>query len=177
MPCTTAATTTNGATVLSRALERYFSDPRKFTILHLLTTASDQKRTISLRLIEWYVTDYSRYVIPNATTVAEYADNLNIYTRKMFDPFRRGKQQRLRCGDVEVQTTVGQMNFFRWFIESGLWDDVNRRASDLLAQMSTHPEKKAKQSASQVSKTVAEKVAGTPGPLQPYQFSTLLDFD
>jgi hypothetical protein len=50
-----------------------------FTIQH---HQPDQKRTISLRLIEWYVTDCVRYVVPNKV-VSEYADNLNIYSKNV----------------------------------------------------------------------------------------------
>lgn len=120
-----------------------------FKILQFVTSPADQKRTISLRLIEWYVTDCVRYVVPNKKVVSEYADNLNIYTRKMFDPFRRGKQRCIQCGDLELHTTIGQMNFFKWFIESKLWETVTSDALSLSQLMALHPEAKYKQ----VSKT------------------------
>jgi hypothetical protein len=69
---------------------------------------------------EWYVTDCVRYVVPNKTVVSEYADNLNL--SKNSRPVSERKQRCIQCGDLELHTTIGQMNFFKWFIESKLWE-------------------------------------------------------
>jgi hypothetical protein len=142
MPSTTAATTANGASVLSQSLERYYADPYCFSILMTITSPSEHKRAMSLRLIEWYVTECVKHVVPDTSVVAQYADNLNVYTRKMFDPFRRGQHCVLRCGDSELLTTTGQMNFFRWFIEAGLWQRVQLNAEELSLRMASHAEHK-----------------------------------
>jgi hypothetical protein len=88
----------------------------------------------------------------------------------MFDPFRRGKQRCIQCGDLELHTTIGQMNFFKWFIESKLWEKVNLEATPLSKLMALHPETKYKL----VSKTKSAKVTDEkPKPI----FSGVLVFD
>jgi hypothetical protein len=111
-------------------------------------------------------------VIPDPTVVAEYADNMSIYTRKMFDPFRRGDQYVLECGDARLSTTVGQMNFFRWFIESGLWQKVNLNQGELAARMAAHAEVKALKGARQSTKADLQ-----PRDSAPHVYTSMLVFD
>jgi hypothetical protein len=46
--------------------------------------------------------------------------------------------------DSEIYTTVGKMNFFKWFIESKLWDKISTEGNDLSQLMALHPEHKYK---------------------------------
>lgn len=81
---------------------------------------------ISLRLIDWLVTNYAKkYNISYLTKKGNrhvivylaYKSHLKAYSKKMFDPFCRWKRiQFLGLKD----TTVGQLNFFEWAIQ----DDV-----------------------------------------------------
>jgi hypothetical protein len=86
---------------------------------------------ISLRLIDWFVTNYSKnynVVIPrpvkigNKTTVEyfnvyqSYRDQLKAYTKQWFDPFRR----RSRIEFMGITTTIGQLAFFRWAIQNNI---------------------------------------------------------
>lgn len=78
---------------------------------------------ISLRLIDWFVTNYAKkfntafmsdgkYVI----VYPSYKSHLKAYSKKMFDPFCRCK----RIKFAGLETTVGQLNFFEWIISDGI---------------------------------------------------------
>jgi hypothetical protein len=54
-----------------------------------------------------------------------YKRELNAYSKRLFDPFcRRERIQFEARGQTPFVTTVGQLNFFRWFIEKDIYDYV-----------------------------------------------------
>lgn len=82
---------------------------------------------LSLRLIDWFVTNYAKkynisYMAGDRHVVVylSYKSHLKAYSKKMFDPFCRWK--RIKFHDME--TTVGQLNFFEWAIQDGVLDYI-----------------------------------------------------
>lgn len=85
---------------------------------------------ISLRLLDWFVTNYSKknninYLLKkknkniNFIVYLDYKSQLKAYSKKQFDPFcRRERISLLDNNDNEIITTVGQLNFFRWAIDN-----------------------------------------------------------
>ena len=102
-------------------LEKFYSDTSNF---NRVKDILDGKSKISLRLIDWFVTNYSKkYNITYVTKTQQhmivylsYKSHLKAYSKKMFDPFCRWKRIKFH----EMETTVGQLNFFEWAIT----DDV-----------------------------------------------------
>lgn len=94
---------------------------------------------ISLRVIDWFVTNYSRehdvnYL--NTTTGRnfnvhkEYKIRLKSYTKRQFDPFcRRNRINFYYSEDALVLTTVGQLNFFKWAIENHVLQYIEQHLS------------------------------------------------
>jgi hypothetical protein len=83
---------------------------------------------ISLRLIDYFVTNYAK---KNNTSYMEqnrqflvyfyYKRELNAYSKRLFDPFCRRERILFQArGHEPFVTTVGQLNFFRWAIEKGI---------------------------------------------------------
>jgi hypothetical protein len=84
------------------------------------------KSTISLRLLDWFVTRYSDkhktyYQTPENDRFSvhiSYKAQLKSYKKRYFDPFRRNKKFKYYFGkenkDKKLCTTIGQLNFFRW---------------------------------------------------------------
>ena len=79
---------------------------------------------LSLRIIDWFVTNYSRdfdikYVKRGEmfSVYSDYKNQLKAFSKKMFDPFCR--RERVNIPEIG-ETTIGQMNFFKWAIESGI---------------------------------------------------------
>jgi hypothetical protein len=121
--------------------------------------APDAKSRISLRLVDYFITTYARthdtmYRVERdhdtdlqdgSTGVGKhhylflvypaYKASLRSYSKKNFDPFRRGENITLKFNDEGdfIVTSVGQMNIVRWLIENKVlryieqhFDDVNR---------------------------------------------------
>ena len=93
---------------------------------------------VSLRLVDYFVTNYAKKM--NTSFPAggrpfliyfNYKRELNAYSKRLFDPFCRRERIMFQARGVEpFVTTVGQLNFFRWFIEKHILEYVaeNREA-------------------------------------------------
>jgi hypothetical protein len=79
---------------------------------------------ISLRKLEWFVTNYAKnkhitYTAPNGkmfTVHVAYKSSLDGYSKKLFDPFCRT----VRIEFQGLVTTVAQLNFIKWCIMNGV---------------------------------------------------------
>lgn len=79
---------------------------------------------LSLRRIERYVSKdalaYNICFIDKAGYIFrvynEYKTQQNAYTKRFFDPFCRYERIRLDYTSGKLETTIGQLNFFRWAI-------------------------------------------------------------
>ncbi len=96
------------------------------------------KSNISLRILDWFVTNFSKknninYELvdthnykKNFIVYLDYKSQLKAYSKKNFDPFcRRERISFIDHDNNELITTVGQLNFFRWSIENKILDFVN----------------------------------------------------
>jgi len=100
------------------------------------------KSKISLRVIDWFVTNYSKknnisYILTQDNKIVDNVDNISKYRefivyidyklqlkgyqKKQFDPFcRRSRINYYYAKNKYFVTTVGQLNFFRWAIKNGI---------------------------------------------------------
>jgi hypothetical protein len=98
------------------------------TILPIMTSTNTD---ISIRLIDWFVTNYSKkmnvvYKVSNKeepiVVWQDYKSQLKGWSKKFFDPFCRRERILFKYKDGnqtnEIMTTLGQLNFFRWAIEN-----------------------------------------------------------
>jgi hypothetical protein len=77
---------------------------------------------MSLRLIDWFVTNYAKkynisYIVKKQKFFVynEYKNQLKAYSKKLFDPFCRRERILFQVADITpFETTVGKLNFFRW---------------------------------------------------------------
>lgn len=84
---------------------------------------------ISLRIVDWFATNYAkqRFTVINHPTKGrlkvyhDYKLKLRAYSKKRFDPFCRWERIEIPYKDNRsIQTTIGQLNFFMWAIDSGV---------------------------------------------------------
>ena len=103
---------------------------------------------ISLRSIDWFITNYSKkmnvyyqvYEVGgypslmmgqggvfrgNLNVHQSYKSQLKSYSKKMFDPFCRRGRIAVEIGDQSVETTIGQLNFFRWALQNGVIEYID----------------------------------------------------
>ena len=98
-------------------------------------------KRVSLRLLEFFVTKYC-VVKPVSLSQTkrllhiDYQSRLKTYSKSYFDPFCRGK--RIWMADEqgsEFETTVGQLNFFRFVIEAGIVELVGTHLAEIRCMM------------------------------------------
>ena len=114
--------------LLTSSLQRFYEDPSNANVLESIITG---KSEVSLRLVEWYVANGRMISI-------DYHAQLRAYTRRLFDPFRRSQRTVLSYEDRSFETTLGQMNFFKWLIEEGHWAYLVANKSTLNDTMVEH---------------------------------------
>ena len=114
--------------LLLEALRRFFEIPEN---TQQLKDILEHRRGVSLRNLEWFVTNYSRqtnvtYTTPTGrqfTVHVAYKSSLDGYSKKFFDPFCRTER-------IEFQgftTTIAQLNFIRWCIVNGIVDYITEK--------------------------------------------------
>ena len=109
--------------LLLDSLTRFFDVPEhREQLIDILGHRSG----ISLRNLEWFVTNYSKNQHVTYMTSAgrqftvhvAYKSSLDGYSKKLFDPFCRTE----RIEFHGMTTTVAQLNFIRWCIANGIID-------------------------------------------------------
>jgi hypothetical protein len=101
---------------------------------------------ISLRLIDWFVTNYAKrhnigYVMGGQEFMVymSYKSQLKAYSKKLFDPFcRRERIMFSLPGTEQFVTTVGKLNFFRWAIEKNVIEFLKVNRETVEKEMNSH---------------------------------------
>ncbi len=109
---------------------------------------------ISLRLLNWFSMKYSasmegiEFVGENGKleifhVKISYKARLKAYSKKYFDPFRRGKRFDYCYGENKsIETTLCQLNFFKWLFSFKLIEYVENNYDILVKKMATYEKKK-----------------------------------
>ena len=111
----------NKSALLLTSLERFFDEPKN---QEQLVDILEHRKGISLRKLEWFVTNYAKtkqvtYTAPNGklfTVHVAYKSSLDGYSKKLFDPFCRTERIQFKG----LTTTCAQLNFIRWCIINGI---------------------------------------------------------
>jgi len=164
--------------VLLKSLLRFYNQDPQY--LNILSAVSKQKTIISLREMDYTVTNYSDnnkviYKLKNGNTFNMYLDykcQLRGYSKKCFDPFCR--RQRIFI-DYETKTpifledseindyknnidgivsTIGQLNFFRWAIMNEVVDFCFNNKEAIDNEMELTDKKKLKNQLITKNKTI-----------------------
>ena len=136
---------------------------------------------ISLRIVDWFTTNYAKkyytvYDLPNGNRFKVYLDyklKLRSYSKKKFDPFCRWDRISIPYkNDTHIQTTIGQLNFFKWAFENNVVEyiesnyaaiekDMNSRNSTskrkLVADANTKTRKKREELSVSASKSIKKE--------------------
>lgn len=109
---------------------------------------------ISLRLVDWFVTNYAKahntsYTVSGQEFVVymNYKNQLKAYSKKLFDPFCRRERISFQVpGHEPFLTTVGKLNFFRWAIEKDILTFIKGHQTEIEREMNSTMRELAKQS-------------------------------
>ena len=106
---------------------------------------------ISLRIVDWFVTNYAKkfytiYELPqerNGKSIStrfkvynDYKLKLKAYSKKRFDPFCRWERITIPYNEDNcMETTIGQLNFFKWAIENKIIKYIQENYNDIEKDM------------------------------------------
>ena len=120
---------------------------------NILINILNNKYNISLRIIDWFVTNYCKknniYWVKNNYRFVVYLSyklQLKAYSKKLFDPFCRRERIYFNYdtdNDTDndnkdkkyLITTVGQLNFFKWMIENNIIDYIIKNYENIESDM------------------------------------------
>jgi len=126
--------------LLKKLMEYYNTNNNLDTMLKIINGGSK----ISLRIVDWFATNYAKknytvYPIENDDRFKVYNNyklNLKAYSKRRFDPFCRWKRINIPYRENEfIQTTIGQLNFFKWALENKIIDYIENNYKDIEADM------------------------------------------
>ena len=125
--------------LLMSSLQEFYKDTNN---LKIILDILQGRSKISLRIIDWYVTNYSKKkntnfeldIFKNNTIIKkqfnvyiDYKLQLKGYSKKQFDPFCRRERINFYYNDENyIITTVGQLNFFRWAISNEVIKNIEK---------------------------------------------------
>ena len=114
--------------LLSKLMDYYNNSNNLDNMLNII----NGKSRISLRIVDWFVTNYAKkhftvYDIEKNNTnerfkvYTDYKLKLKAYSKRRFDPFCRWERITIPYkNNTSIQTTIGQLNFFKWALENNV---------------------------------------------------------
>ena len=163
--CTTYNTKTQNGLLLKNLMEFYENKQNLTKMMKIINGGS----RISLRIMDWFATNYSKkyftvYDVQYVNISGEvehtrfkvyndYKLKLKAYSKKLFDPFCRwGKIVVPFDNEKCMETTLGQLNFFKWSIENNIIEYIEKHhkeiEDDMNSRNSTSKRKQVKKSGS-----------------------------
>lgn len=152
---TSRCSQTQNELLLTNLLEFYKKNDHMERLMQIINGESK----VSLRIIDWFVTNFAKknftvYSIPaknRCSTVINGEENmerfkvfhhykleLKAYSKVRFDPFSRRERIMVPyTNDTCLQTTIGQLNFFKWAIENQVLEYIEKNYDEIEADMNS----------------------------------------
>ena len=99
---------------------------------------------ISLRIVDWFVTNYAKkhnttYILDNGerfNVYIQYKLELKAYSKRRFDPFCRWERIPFPYKEDKcIETTIGQLNFFKWTLENKVISYIEEHYKEIESDM------------------------------------------
>lgn len=134
----------NKSTILLHSIDTFYEQENNRDILNQILNKSGG---ISLRNLEWFITNYSKknnlsYKTGDGKIFSvhcAYKSSLDGYSKKLFDPFCRSSKINYVIPGTsdEIHTTVAQLNFIRWCIKNNIIEYIKEHKSKLFNKRET----------------------------------------
>jgi hypothetical protein len=125
----------------------FYKDEKYLTRMLKIITGESK---ISLRIVDWFATNYAKknytlypIVETNGNIIRfkvyfDYKLKLKAYSKKRFDPFCRWDRISIpyKTG-TSIETTIGQLNFFKWAIENKVIDYIEENYETIEKDMNS----------------------------------------
>lgn len=158
----TSSYTTQNDLLLNNLKEFYKDENYLSKMLKIVTGESK----ISLRIIDWFVTNYAKkyytlYTVDSGESVRrfkvyfDYKLKLKAYGKNRFDSFCRWERITIPYKNgTSIETTIGQLNFFKWALENKIVNYIEENYEAIEQDMNNrNSTSKRKESISDNSKT------------------------
>lgn len=142
--------------LLLNNLMHFYENPTHMNTIQMIVNGESK---VSLRIIDWFVTNYAKkfdteYVIRMRTGILKdlvedcvfkvyhrYKLQLKAYSKRKFDPFCRWDRISIPCDkngeDCLMETTIGQLNFFKWAIDNKILDYIEKNYVEIEKDMNS----------------------------------------
>jgi len=158
-------------TSIIKTLNNFYNDSINIELIEKLLFI---KSKLSIRLIDYFITKYSKinkcsYYIDNSlfNIFISYKQQLKIFQKKYFDPFSRGNRipfffwknnsDNFEKSYTSIITTIGQLNFFKWFIEKKIYKFILNNYDNIEISMNIH-NKEVKENKKFNNKSIKKKI-------------------
>jgi hypothetical protein len=121
---------TSHENMIMKSYEKFYEDSENIS---LFIPIVNSESIISIRLIDHFITKYSKVnkisyklkendIEQPFNIHLSYKQQLKAYQKRHFDPFSRGDRIPYFMDNSCIITTIGQLNFFRWFISKKIYN-------------------------------------------------------
>lgn len=139
----------NNKSLLLDSLKKFYQKSEHYLVFLQLTNSNSK---YSLRLLDYICTKYSKLFAvileikknKHINLHSSYKDQLKAYSKVQFDPFRRHDRITVIINNTPIETTVAQLNFFKWVIEIKLTDWLKTNVQNVEKHMKTNSSNKNK---------------------------------
>lgn len=131
--------------LLMRNLMEFYGNKEN---IHKMMNIINGESKISLRIVDWFVTNFAKkyYTVYDLQTQRmsgqeeimrfkvynDYKLKLKAYSKKRFDPFCRWERISIPYDEEKyMETTIGQLNFFKWAIENKIIDFIKSNYEEI----------------------------------------------
>lgn len=126
-----------------------FYNKNNYENMEKILSVINGESSLSIRIIDWFVTNYAKknYIVYNLNdkngektkrfkVYIDYKLKLKAYSKRRFDPFCRWERINVPYkNNTYVQTTLGQLNFFKWALENNIMDYIKSHIHDIEKDM------------------------------------------
>ena len=156
--------TTQNDLLLTNLMDFYKEEETLNRMLRIITGESK----ISLRIVDWFSTNYAKKyytlysilndegkIVKRFKVYVDYKLKLKAYSKRRFDPFCRWDRISIPYKNgTSIETTLGQLNFFKWALENKVVDYIEENYETIEKDMnSRNSTSKRKEHAKDNSKT------------------------
>ena len=130
--------------LLNNLLDFYKKEEHIEKMLKIITGESK----ISLRIVDWFSTNYAKKyftlydieengeILKRFKVYNDYKLKLKAYSKRNFDPFCRWERISIPYKDTNfIETTIGQLNFFKWTLENKIIQYIEDHYDDIEKDM------------------------------------------
>ena len=140
---------------LLNTLLDFYKDGNNLEVLKQMVNreyiVNDSKK-LSIRMVNWFVTNYAKqhftvYDVPHQKegqpdrrffVWTNYKSTEDSYSKQMFDPYCRKERVLIPYKEAQsIETTVGQLNFFKWAIMNKVLDYIVNHFDAIETDMSS----------------------------------------